>query len=518
MRVRQTLVVLLALAAACTLTAPRAQASGSTLDRPRDPVVLTGADVPWLSGSDPAGIVAFRWKGSWQQLPLQVDERATLDFCDVYGVGGGGGGEAAGSAFPKPCGVTNLFYTDSGTFTGPDPNTTLDADDEIVFMAKDAGGPAPPASQPPGTVFPSRLDVRITDPLDGAAEGYVYLFQSDGSLSPGAGQQYVTYTFSLNSGPYLTTYNALNGPNPENSTATTAYYSHHFSDRWISDELRITATGASGVDILDRHKALFAPGVCVRSENTFSDGEGAFAINKSGPVRAIRSYVGANSGPLTQRDHVFYERRQDVRTYLRVHAISGMMDFFDYAPAASGMTYRNDLNTTGVTIDGIPDTVAQGAIQWELVTGGQGSLVMSQRLEQNIAGFAYTSYYLDDATPPVTQCTGDAFAYGSSGPWITQSIPCTDPAQGCSSYLRAFRTLYYEAPGLTAAAAAALHAKSMAPLLYGVTPDSTVGGFAAAPQVVPPVGGMPAWLPAALALALAGALGLAAAWRKGSAG
>ena len=90
------------------------------------------------------------------------------------------------------------------------------------------------------------------------------------------------------------------------------------------------------------------PATAGARENTFNDAEGAFIANKSGPVRAIRSYIGANSGPLTQREHIFYERRQDIRTFLRVHAIPGIMDYFDYAPAASGMTYKNNANTGGV--------------------------------------------------------------------------------------------------------------------------------------------------------------------------
>ncbi len=254
--------------------------------------------------------------------------------------------------------------------------------------------------------------------------------------------------------------------------ATTPYYSHHFSDRWISDEIRVTAGAATGVDILDRHKNLFAPGNCGRSENTFSDGEGAFIVNKSGPVRALRSYIGANSGPLTQRENIFYERRQDIRTFLRVHAIGGMMDFFDYSPAASGMTYYNDLNTSGVTIDGNPDSVTLGGIQWEMVTGPQGSLVMTGSVLTNIAGFAPTSYYLDDSTPSVTQCTGDAFAYGSSGTYITQSIPCTDPSQDCTYYLHSTRTIYYDAPGLTAADAEEISSQASAPLTYAVSPSA----------------------------------------------
>lgn len=467
-----------------TLVPSRPAESSGTLDRPYDPVVLTGADVPWLEGVPPNEIVAFRDSGGWQQVPVQVDERATKTSGQIYNKGGGGG-EAAGQFFQPPTDFTSLVYADSGTFTGPDPDATFDADDELVFMAKDSGAAASTSSQPAGTIAGTGVQVAVTDSLDPGSKGFVYLFRSDGSLSPGAGQQYVSYTFNLLSGPYLTTY-AMNGPNPENSVITSPYYSHHFADRWISDELRVTTAGASGADILDRHKALFAPGACVRSENTFSDGEGAFIANKIGPVRVVRSYIGANSGPLTQRDHIFYERREDIRTFLRVHAISGMMDFLDYSPDATGMVYRNNLDTTGVTIDGDPDTVTLGAIEWEMVSGAQGSLVLVGAISTNIANFTYTSYYLDDSTPGVTQCTGDAYAYGSSGVRITQSIPCTDPAQDCTNYLRAIRTVYFETPGLAVADAEALAGQAGAPLTYTALPFSTgaaVGGVAALPEV-----------------------------------
>ncbi len=186
------------------------------------------------------------------------------------------------------------------------------------------------------------------------------------------------------------------------------------------------------MDILDRAKARLAPGNCGRSEDTFNAGEGAFIANKSGPVRAIRSYIGANSGPVTQREHVFYERREDVRTFLRVHAVPGPLDYFDYSAAASGMTYKNTNNTGGVTINGTPDSVTAGPLTWESVDGPQGGLSMAHTLDTDIAGLATTSYYLDDSTPaatgPETQCTGDNQAIGASGPWSSAAtIPNTDP-------------------------------------------------------------------------------------------
>ena len=86
------------------------------------------------------------------------------------------------------------------------------------------------------------------------------------------------------------------------------------------------------------------------------------------------------------------------------------------APAATGMTYRNGVNPTGVTIDGNPDALDRrradvGAGDRPAGDDQPGRHRADHRLHADVA----TNYYLDDSTPPVTQCTGDAFAYGSSG-------------------------------------------------------------------------------------------------------
>jgi hypothetical protein len=469
-------------------SAPRSAAAASPLNRPEDPVVLTGAAVPSLTGTMPGGIVAFRYSGGWQQIPVQIDERFVQNFSTIY------------NNTPPPFSSTNineLVYADPNTYAGADPDPTFDSDDELSFMAKDAGVAPPSFSEPAHVVHNSGVQLTITDPLDSSAQGRVFLFKQDGALDPGAGQSYVTYNFDLLSGNYKTTYDRATGPNPENTTVTTPYYAEHFGDRWQEDALQITTGGATGVDILDRHKALFAPGNCGRSEDTFDyyggypgpsnfPGEGAFIVNKSGPVRAIRAYLGANSGPNTERVHIFYAQRQDDTTYLRVHPIPSVMDFFDYSPAASGMTYYNSLNTSGVTIDGVPDAVTAGATQWEMVTGAPGSLVMSGLFATNIPSFAYTSYYEDNKTNPTTQCTGDAFAYGSSGAYVSTSLPSTDPGLGSTAFLDTTRVMYYEAPGLTTSDAAALDARARAPLAVSSSAwagGASVGGSA---QIIDP--------------------------------
>ena len=411
--------------------------SGCAAQRAEDPVVLTGADLPRLAGAQPGKVLAYRYyNGTWTQVPVQVDERAMIDLGTVYN-------QAAN-------GVQVLTYNDPGTFTGPDPNASVDANDEIAFMGIDAGNQAPAGQSPPNVVAGSGEEIRVHDPVGDPTDAFIYLYRQTGNLNPGAGRSYVDYQFNLLSGDYKSTYRLNDGPNPEDSTVTTSFYSQHFSDRWTDDALRLRTKGATGVDILDRHKALFAPGNCVRSEDTFNDAEGAFIANKSGPVRAIRSYIGANSGPLTVRQHVFYERREDITTYLRVHAIPGVLDFFDYSPAASGMTYRSSTAPGGVTIDGSPESPPAGKIGWETVDGAQGGVSIVHAINTNAPGLSWTSYYLDKTNPgggAETQCTGDASAYGSSGPWINQGIPNTDPRSAPFNTFTATRTLFFELPG-----------------------------------------------------------------------
>jgi hypothetical protein len=419
--------------------------TGCAIQRPADPVVLTGADTPRLAGVALAKLLAFHYlNDKWEQIPVQVDERAVIDL-----------------AKPKNAaatGKTFLAYTDPNTFTGPDPDANLDANDEIAFMGQDAGFQAPAGSSPANVVAGTGSEIKIVDPVGDPTPAYVYLFRQTGSLSPGAGRDYVDYQFNLLSGDYKSTYKIASGPNPENSTVTTPFYAQHFSDRWVDDQLKITAKNASGVDILDRHKDQFAPGSCVRTEDTFSAGAGAMIANKNGPVRAIRSYLGANSGTYTQRDHIFYQRRQDLTTYLRVHAIPGVIDWFDYTPAASGMIYRNNNAAGGVRIDGTRDSVPPGPLTWESVDGTQGSLTIVHTSSTDIPNFSSSSYYLDTTSPTGSaevQCTGDGVVFGGSGPWVNVGIPNTDPTLGAANKLTVTRTLFYDSPGRANGAQAA---------------------------------------------------------------
>ena len=443
------------------------RAAAEPVSRPEDPVVVTGRTLTPLLGVAPDRVAAFRREaGAWVPIPVQVDERALVDFGSEPSANGvpGSTGTVYGT---QAIGVAVLQYTDPETWVGPDPNPAVDRNDEVALMARDAGDQALGAEPPEHVDAATGLELSVTDPLEPGAQSWVYLFAHDGTLDPSAGQHLVDYDFSLASGDYKATYLRADGPNPEDSTVTTAAYAHHFSDRWVDDELHVTVGDATGVDILDRHRNQFAPFECGRSEDTFSDGEGAFVVNRVGPVRAIRSYVGANSGPLSQRTHLFYEARHEIVSDLRVHAIPGMMEIFDYSPAAAGMTYRNSAMGADVTIDGVPDVVSTARSFWEMVRGAQGSLISVRHatIDQDLPNSAYSTYYLDDATPPGDMCTGDTAAYGVSGLRLVASIANTDPRFAPYSRFRALRVLTYRAPGATVADARTVRQQVEAPLV-----------------------------------------------------
>lgn len=97
------------------------------LTRVEDPVVVLGAQLSGLSDVAAGDLVAFaRREGAWVAIPVQVDERRLQDFCEVYGKSSGLW--TSGPACKSGAEINALFYTDTETFTGADPDPMLDGD------------------------------------------------------------------------------------------------------------------------------------------------------------------------------------------------------------------------------------------------------------------------------------------------------------------------------------------------------------------------------------------------------
>ncbi len=118
------------------------------------------------------------------------------------------------------------------------------------------------------------------DPLHTVQVGYLYLFHSDTLTGGSAGTTGVNYTFSLDSGDYVSTYKMGSGSlspnntwgfNPEHSTVVTPAYTQQYGDRWLNNGLSVKTGGATGADILERTH-YYAIAGCVRTEDTFDGG------------------------------------------------------------------------------------------------------------------------------------------------------------------------------------------------------------------------------------------------------
>src|SRR5262245_11628493 len=180
--------------------------AAQTVERSVEPVVITGAELPqWsrlaataLCAPYPSGttggrdahngttvvppdartgvpvneIVAFRWTGlAFVEIPVQVDER--YQYClsnppSGFSFYSGTDLELTYAwdteSWKKTDGQCSAAYP-PGVGPTPDPVATLDDDDEIAFMASDAGLQAPVGVlAPPGTS--DGQAVTIVDPLD----------------------------------------------------------------------------------------------------------------------------------------------------------------------------------------------------------------------------------------------------------------------------------------------------------------------------------------------------------------
>lgn len=446
--------------------------------RDKDPVVVQGSQISAFQNLLPSDIVGFRYTSNgWEQVPIQIDERVLKDVAAPYD------GQGCTSPSNFPIAWDYLYYADPNTGVGSDTNPNFDADDELVFMQFDTGirftGTDCPANVETNSIF----ELAVQDPINNAITGYLYLFEQDGTLDQAAGKDYVDYNFSLSSGQPLSNYpiceNNTECPNGgqtgqcENTTLSTSEYEVGVSSRWVEDVLRIKSGNSTQMDILDRHQGFIAPGFCNRTEETFSRGRGPIVNSIDGPVRAIRTVMGSNSGTFNQLTALFTKYRTEYSLDFRVHNFSGALcagfvDAFDFDTQATGMTYFNDKYPAGVPIDGSADLLTNVALSdWDLVSGPHGSIAATFTFDTDIpiaptavvcnsgnsGSVSVESYYDDSGTGTIDTCRGNTAAFGTFGFRLYSDV-CTDRRYGrnCSNNPFFFienRTHYYLAPATT---------------------------------------------------------------------
>jgi hypothetical protein len=367
-------------------------------------------------------LLGYRWDAAaktWTQIPFQVDEQFTryLDNSasgfSVYS----GDDEHTTYAFDRegfrytksdpydPSNPDKVCDAKPASLPAYDPVKGLDSNDELAFMASDAGPQAPDDAALPAGVEGAKR-VLVTDPTNpSASPTYVYVMKA-AATGPkpafSADNGYVSYKrdpgagiFALSQSSYDGYGNAAAGPycddqghvvrNPDNTlkqgrrrprdgaTITTNRYRYRYDGRWLMTKIQISGDGGNtfGRDLVDRWKArAFAqdaasetPCCGYEEEDTNWGGSSTLMGERVGPVRAIRETWGADSGTNVVRRETFYREQMQQRTWLRVHVIpplDGIYAQWDFNANAVNRFYNSHLDLTkpeGVPIDGKNDEI-----------------------------------------------------------------------------------------------------------------------------------------------------------------
>ena len=384
---------------------PLTPSSECTHNQYEDPDLQSSDFVPPANATPVDRILGYRWTGTgFEQIPFQVDEMFTRYLSN----------NNSGFSFYSETDqhTTYAFDREGFRWTDSDPDNPclarpaspvatdpvqgLDTDDELVFMARDAGARADDAPLPPG--IEDSYEVEVRDPSNGGAAGYVYLMKAtaDGPRAAFSAETgYVRYAreegadiFRFSQSNYESYGATYEGPwQDENGVCrsdqsewrqhrpgdqawvTTPRYKFHYDGRWVMDALHVSenADWNYGPDLIDQWKARAfqqRPGgstPCCGYEEEVNNWGGSSILmgERSGPVRTIRETWGADSGTNVVRREIFYRDEIRFLTFLRVHVIppgDGIYAQWDYN-AGMVTKYFNQYNEGGVDVDGKNDDV-----------------------------------------------------------------------------------------------------------------------------------------------------------------
>lgn len=351
------------------LGAVRAAQAGAVegISRPGAPVVLNGDAFPAFAGVPLDDLVLYAYDGGWTPIPFQVDE-----------------------------------VTVTGTYTGYEDGQ-LDADDQLVFMAADAGvsnGTWP--DDFPAQVHP-RYAITITDPLSPAGQGVAYLYHSA--------------TLTRTADGYVSWDEAT-------QTVTALSYTAGFETEQFVGLESLTLHGTD-VDVLDRQKLrgqvtgylgpvpIFTESFNEETVLDFVTVTMTVTLPITGPVRAV--------GGSEAQGFAFYGSRAQFGLSLDLSDVmsSGIRIHIDYVgvsldlndPAGNGMapTRYYDGNGTDVAVDGVPDAVPGTVPPWAQIDGALGGWVTVGAVDP-AGGTATQTYKDDDTVDPADTGDGQSFA------------------------------------------------------------------------------------------------------------
>ncbi len=306
-------------------------------------VVRVGNKFPEFNGAPASSIEVWSWTGSvWIAVPYQVDEvrdepETVVQFL-VEGTPGllcGPGAEQPTNVDPKqpPC---ELLYELRGT---DPPSGSLSPNDEIVFIAGDAGGCDAPTTSWPSGMHRIRYRLELSD--DGQA-GCVYVYRRTSGTAP-AIPDLVRYDpagdgeagrpgLGDSCKPAPDACGAIIGEAYDvafdgDSAADVPAYRLDFLGNWSANKLFVGET--TGADPSENMLDLLKWRAGNETEMLWDLYEPTttacayFGGYIDGPVRVVRPIQGAASGALTRKYEFAYPGEIFYRILYRVHALNG---------------------------------------------------------------------------------------------------------------------------------------------------------------------------------------------------
>jgi hypothetical protein len=397
------LLIVMALLAAFLLATSPAPAQTVASDRPYEPVILTGKEFPEFSNNVATLGQLFLYKyggGTWTQIPFQFDE-----------------------VEPDSLAPANPTYFRRG-------DGKLDDQDELVFMARDAGDQAPTNAwvNDASALISQRYEIALTDPVS-SNRGYVYLFRST-TLSIGpAVKDYVTY---IPPSPAGTGRDLIRGQS----------YEEGHLDNGLNNSLLVPVSeNGSSTNFLDRLKLRFQ--INVGLQLTFTEDNFTllppirFQDGRTRVIRELRERVslfGTNVDfPILIR---YYGYSTALGTSLSLSSLPStvrvtlLRQSFDFAANVNGAKWYNQNVADAITVTGAAGNLnaAQGAVvvepnlNWYMMSSSHGSFINIFSLPANL-GTTRRFYFHDAASGSNdgTTDSGDDKSYGDSGFLATAS-------------------------------------------------------------------------------------------------
>src|SRR4051794_26455094 len=379
-----------------------------------DSATVTGDSV---KGTPVDALRGYRWdarKKAFVQIPFQVDEVFTRYLNNsasgfavysgedqhttyAYDREGFRFTQSDGADSADPC----TARMKPGDHPAGDPVKGLDSNDEMAFMARDAG-PAAPAGTPLPKGIEGMKTITLHDPTNPSApDGYVYVMRAAaGGPKPAytAANGYVHYQRDANADWFAYSQSSYGdyGAAPkgyycdadgnvvrnadgtpkigqrrprDGATITTDRYRYRYDGRWLMTSIQVAKAKGHGYgpDLVDRWKArAFAqdpgsntPCCGYEEEDTNWGGSSILLGERVGPVRAIRETWGADSGTNVIRRETFSRDQMVQKNWLRVHVIPPLDGIYAQWDFNAGRVNRfyNAQHADGVPIDGRNDEV-----------------------------------------------------------------------------------------------------------------------------------------------------------------